>query len=195
MVFETAMLSWLIGKKDQAKRGEDSVWMSGAARLKGIRGVAERFVKDGHSVVVVALTLPDFDDLVRELDQYKPLPCRDLFGLDSLRRQLARAGSVAVSLANVLSTDVKPVTTVPVEILVCGRNFLRAADESILRFADLIGTNAQVAFHLSLDDEVLKDYVGSLKQVLGRLGLSENEAISSPMVTRAVARALSRKRS
>lgn len=53
-------------------------------------------------------------------------------------------------------------TSVPVEFIICGRNDTQAADESILRFADLTGTNAKATFHLSLDDAILSDYVGSL---------------------------------
>ena len=169
------------------------MWMSSAARLRGIRREVERLSGEGRSVVVVALTLPVFDDLVRELAQYKPLLCRDLFGLDALRGQLDRAGSVAIALANVLSTDVKPSPSVGVEFLVCGRSEAQAPDESIVRFADLLGTNARVAFHLSLDDVLLRDYVGSLKPLLGGLSLSEDEAISSPMVTRAIARVQAKK--
>jgi hypothetical protein len=153
----------------------------------------ERLTAEGRSVIVVALTLPAFDDLVRELAPHKPLLCRDLFGLDILRGQFFQAGTVAVALANILSTDVQASTTVPVEFLVCGRHVAPTDDESILRFADLIGTQARVAFHLSLDDLLLKEYVGSLKHLLGRLNISENEAISSPMVTRAIARARARR--
>ena len=169
--------------------------MSGVAKMTGIRREVERLTKEGRSVVVVALTLPVFDELVRELDPHKPVLCRELFGLDALRAQLARAGFVTVALGNVLSTDVKPVTSVPVEILVCGRNNARAADDAIVRFADLIGPNARVAFHLALDDEVLKDYIGTLKPLLARLEAPQDEAISSPMVTRAIAGAQSKKSS
>jgi hypothetical protein len=189
------MLDWLFGKKDQAIRAEDSVWMSSVAKMTGIRREVERLAKGGRSVVVVAWTLAAFDELVRELDPHKPILCRDLFGLDALRAQLARAGSVAIALGNALSTDVKPVTSVPVEILVCGRNDLRSADDSIVRFADLIGPNARVAFHLALDDELLKDYIGTLKPLLARLEVPQDEAISSPMVTRAIAGAQSKKSS
>jgi len=188
------MLSWLFGnKKDQAPRGEDSVWMSGAARLKGIGREVERLAKEGHCVVVVAWTLVTFDELVRDLEQRKPLLCRDLFGFDALRGQLTVSGSVAIALANILSTDVKPLTSVPVDILVYGRNDSRAFDDAIVRFADLIGANARLAFHLSLDDALLKDYIGTLKQLLTRLDVPEDEAISSPMVTRAIARAQAKK--
>jgi preprotein translocase subunit SecA len=189
------MLSWLFGnKKDQATRGEDSVWMAGAARLKGIGREIERLAQDGHCLVVVAWTLVTFDELVRELEQRKPLLCRDLFGFDRLRGQLTVPGSVAIALANILSTDVKSLTSVPVDILVYGRNDSRAVDDAIVRFADLIGPNARVAFHLSLDDALLKHYIGTLKQLLTRLDVPEGEAISSPIVTQAIARAQAKKR-
>jgi hypothetical protein len=116
----TPMFSWLFGKKDQATRGEDAVGLSDAARLNRILCEVERLVKQGCSVVVVAWTLPTFDHLARALDQYKPLLCRDLFGFDALRAQLARAGSVAVALANTLSSDVKTLTDLPVVLLVYG---------------------------------------------------------------------------
>ena len=167
--------------------------MSSAARLTGICREIERLTKEGRSVVVVAWTVPALDELVREMEPHKPVLCRDLFGLDALRAQLARAGSVSIALGNVLSSDVKPVMSVPAEILVCGRNDLRAADDAIVGFADLIGANARVAFHVSLDDPLIKHYVGTLKPLLARLDVAEDEAISSPMVTRAIGQAQSKK--
>ena len=189
------MLSWLFGKKDQATRAEDLVWMSDPARLGGIRREVERLTHEKRSVVVVALTLTAFDDLARELASHAPSLCRDLFGLDMLRSQITRAGSVTVALANILSTDVRPATSVPVEFLVCGRNDIQAADESLLRFADIVGPTASVTFHLSLDDALLSNYIGTIKPLLAKLGLSEDEAISNPMVTRAIANARSKKSS
>ena len=158
--YDAPVLSWLFGTKDQATRGEDCMWMSGAARLKGIGREIERLAKDCPSIVVVAWTLPAFDELARELERHKPLLCRDLFGFDALHSQLTRTGSVAVALATTLSSDVKPPTTVPVEILVCGRNDLRATDDTLVGFADVIGANARVTFHLALDDALLRDYIG-----------------------------------
>ena len=170
------MLSWLFGKTDQAIRAEDSVWMSDPARLRGIRREVARLTREKRSAVVVALTLAAFDDLVRELGQYKPSLCRDLFGLDVLRSQLARPGSITVALGNILSTDAKPSTSVPVEFIVCGRNDIQAADESLLRFADLVGPTATVTFPPSLDDALLSDYIGTIKPRLTKMGLCEEES-------------------
>jgi hypothetical protein len=171
-----SMLSWLFGKKDQATRGEDCVWMSVAARLKGIGREVERLAKDGCSIVVVAWTLPAFDELARELERHKPLLCRDLFGFDALRAQLSRAGAVAIALGNTVSSDPKTETSVAVEILVCGRNAARATDDAIIRFADLVGVNARVTFHVSMDDALLKDYIATLKPLLYRLDVPHDES-------------------
>jgi hypothetical protein len=167
--------------------------MSDSARLKGIVREIDRLTKERRHVVVVAWTLPIFDTLARDLDYHRPLLCRDLFQADVLRSQLARVPLVAVALANTLSSDVKPVTSVPVEILVWGRNEMRSADDAIPRFADRIGANARVAFHLSLDDALLKDYVGTLSRFLAGLDVPQEEAISSAMVTRAITRAQKKK--
>lgn len=189
------MLSWLFDKKDQATRAEDSVWVSNASRLRGIRREVERLSGAKRSVVVVALTLMAFDDLARELTPHAPSLCRDLFGLDTLRSQITRPGSVTVALANILSADVKPTTSVPVDFIICGRNDIQAVDELLLRFADLVGPTASITFHLSLDDAFLSGYIGTIKPLLAKLGLSEDEAISNPMVTRAIANARSKKSS
>lgn len=92
-------------------------------------------------------------------------------------------------MADVLSGEGKSLTSVPVEVLICGRNELRSADDTIVRFADQLGANARVVFHLSLDDRLLKDYVGTLSQLLSRLQVPQDEKISSPLVTRAIANA------
>lgn len=184
----------VIWKKDHVKHGEDFVWLSDAARLNGILREVERLVKQGCSVVVVAWTLPTFDHMARALDQYKPLLCRDLFGFDALRARLARAGTVAVALAYTLSSDVKTLTDLPVVLLVYGQNDMRATDDAIVRFADLVGPNVRVAFHLSLDDALLKDYIGKLKSLLIGLDVPPDEAMSHPMVTRAIAGAQAKKR-
>jgi preprotein translocase subunit SecA len=70
---------------------------------------------------------------------------------------------------------------------------LRAADDNIVRFADMIGANARVAFHLSLNDALLKDYIGMLKPRLTRLDVPQDEAIAHSMVTRAIVGAQAKK--
>lgn len=162
--------------------------MSPAARMQGLRREVERATGAGGSALVVAWTLAEVDELVAALTPPPPLRCRDRFEGAGLGRQLARAGSVAVALAAALRPDMEPGPGVPVEVLVCGRNDARTADETIVGVADRLGGRARVTFHLSLDDALLQRQAASVKPLLARLGLTEGEAISNPRVSRAIAR-------
>jgi hypothetical protein len=189
------MLDWLFGKKERAVRAEDSVWISNGARLRGIRREVDRLVAEKKSTVVVALAREDFDTLARELAQHNPSHCRDLFGLAKLQNKVNRAGSVTIALADVLSASAhqKAEGDTPVDFIVCGRGDSRAADEALLRFADIFGPTTKISFHVSLDDRILSEHVGKIKPLLARLGLSEDDAISSPVVTRAIGNARRKK--
>ncbi|MBI2754797.1 MAG: hypothetical protein HYX46_14985 [Betaproteobacteria bacterium] len=181
------MLKWLFGSKaGEAARGEDSVWMTGAARLKGLSREVGTLAKAGRSVLVVALTLAAFDELEAALAPHQPVRCADIFARDALRSSLSRAGAVAVALSGALPADLKPGTDASVDILVYGRNDSRAADEAIVRFADALGPNAHIGFHLSLEDPLLQSFTGSLKPLLEKLGMREDEPIAHAMVTRAI---------
>lgn len=96
-------------------------------------------------------------------------------------------------MGNTVSSEAKTETSIPVEILICGRNAARASDDAIIRFADLVGVNARVTFHVSMGDALLKDYIATLKPLLNRLDVPHDEAISSSMVTRAIAQVQAKK--
>ena len=181
------MLKWLFGSRaGGAACGEDSVWMTDAARLKGVRREVGTLAEAGRSVLVVALKLAALDELATALAPHQPARCADIFARDALRSSLSRAGSVAVALSGALPVDLKPTSGASVDILVYGRNDVRAADEAVVRFADALGPNAHIGFHLSLEDPLLRTLVGSLKPLLEKLGMHEDEPISHAMVTRAI---------
>ena len=181
------MLKWLFGSaKGGAARGEDCVWMSHAARLKGLDREVGVLAEAERSVLVVALTLAVLDELEASLAGRQPSRCADLFGKEALRERLSTAGSATIALSGVLGSDVKAPATNGVDILVVGRNDSRAADEAILGFADALGPNAHIVFHLSLDDPLLKAFGGTLVPMLEKLGMTEDEPIEHAMVTRAI---------
>ena len=93
---------------------------------------------------------------------------------------------MTVALSGALPLDVKPGSDVGVDVVVCGRDDSRAADDAILRFADALGASAHVTFHLSLEDPLLQQLGGSLKPLLERLGRKPDEPIAHAMVTRAI---------
>lgn len=181
------MFDWLKKKASQAARVDDCAWMSHAARVRGMRREVERLAAEKRSVVVVAPTMAAFDKLAEELSAQQPLLCRDLFERDSLRRALDAGPVIAIAMSGALPAESKPGSAPQVDILVHGRSDSRAADEAIVGFADTLGPGARVTFHLSLDDPLLQQHGAKLKPVFATLGMSEDEAVSSPVLSRALA--------
>jgi preprotein translocase subunit SecA len=177
------------GKAEPAERGEDSVWRTRAARLDGIAREVAALAQADRSVVAVALALPALEELERALSAHRPARCADVFARESLRANLARGGTVTVALSGALPLDVKPAAEVGVDVVVYGRNATRAADEAIERFADALGANAHLTFHLSLEDPLLEQFGATLKPLLEKLGMKPDEPIAHAMVTRAIANA------
>jgi preprotein translocase subunit SecA len=177
------------GKESAARRGEDSVWMTRAARIDGIAREVAALAEADRSVVAVALTLPALDELERALSAHQPARCADVFAKESLRANLARGGTVTVALSGALPLDVKPGADTGIDVVVHGRNATRAADEAIERFADALGANAHITFHLSLEDSLLEQFGATLQPILKKLGMKPDEPIAHAMVTRAIANA------
>ena len=182
------------GKKEAAQRGEDTVWMDHAARCRGVVREVAALAGAERSVVVVAPTLAALDELEPMLAAHQPVRCADIFAKDGLRLNLSRAGAVAVALSGALPLDLKPGPEIGVDVLVYGRGDTRAADDAIVRFADSLGANAHITFHLALDDKLLQEFAGSIQPILEKLGLKADEPIVNSMVTRAIRNAQEKKR-
>jgi hypothetical protein len=174
------------GGDEGATRAADSVWLDHGARMRGIARAAGTLAAEGRSVLVVALSSGALDELAAAAAPLQPKRCVDLFERDALRRHLERPGAVAVVLPGALPTDGALAGSVPLELLVCGRNDRRRADEAIARVADILSPDARVTFHLALDDPLIARFGSEIGPILGRLGLSADEAIQHPMVTRAI---------
>ena len=182
------------GKKgESAQQGEDTVWMDRAARKRGVVREVAALAEAERSVVVVSPTLAGLDELEALLAAHKPLRCADIFAKDGLRLNLSRAGTVAVAASGALPLDLKPGPDIGVDVVVCGRSDTRAADDAIVRFADSLGPNAHITFHLALDDNLLQEFSGSIKPLLEKLGLSPDEPITHAMVTRSIRSAQEKK--
>src|SRR5258706_12127145 len=160
------------GKGDAAQRGEDTVWMNHAARLRGMSREVAALAEAERSVVVVALTHAALEELCGAFAAHEPMRCADVFAKDGLRLNLSRKGSVAIALSGALPLDLKPGAEIGVDVVVYGRNDTRAADDAIVRFADALGPNANIAFHLSLEDRLMQQFAGSIQPLLEKLGMS-----------------------
>ena len=184
------MLKRLFGKgnksiPDSAARGEDNVWVTHQARLNGIKDQTARLVAAGSCVIMVALTRHALEELVTALAAFNPVRCEDVFSRSALTEQIERGSCITVALASALPAELSP-PSLPVDILVYGRHDLRAQDDFIVAFADRLGSVAQITFHLSFDDPLLVGQVSTLKPLLEKLGMSDDEAIVASMVTRSI---------
>jgi hypothetical protein len=173
------------GKGGAAQRGEDTVWMNHAARLRGVSREVAALADAERSVVVVALTLAALDELSAVLAAHQPVRCADIFAKDGLRLNLSRKGTVAVALSGALPLDLTPAEDIGVDVLVVGRNDSRAADA--------LGPNAHITFHLSLEDKLLQEFGGPIQPILEKLGMSADEPIAHAMMTRSIKNAQQKK--
>ena len=184
------MFGWFGKKKtDHAERGEDCVWMSDAARIEGMRREVERVKAAGSNAVIVASTIGAFERMAEALAPHQPLLYRDRFERGALQRALEGSRVVAIVMAAALPTEAKPDANARCDFLVFGRHNTRKADDAIVQAIDLLGRGVRVTFHLSLDDPLLQQHGQSLKPVLEKLGMSADEAVTSPYLTRAIANA------
>jgi hypothetical protein len=180
------VFGWLRRKNDEATRGEDQVWQSDAARVTGIRREVERAAKSGN-VVVVAPKMVAFDQIAEALAPLEPRLCRDQFERTALHQALEGKGVVAVATPSGLPNQVKPGSNARAELLVVGRNDARSADDAIVQAADLLGARSSITFHLSFEDPLLHQHVAKFQPLFAKLGITADEPLSSPIMSRAIA--------
>lgn len=165
---------FLFGGKSIVETLNDRIWLTDAARWRGIQDELHDRAAVCSGVLLVA-QFPDTRDAL--------LPLRNEVD-----------GHCEVRLASELSSDLASYWPVdesrPAFVLVAERHPLRSKDKHVVEFAGELPGKAQVAFHLSLEDALLKAFLGpQIEQLLRQLGMDENESIDSRMVSRRIAAA------
>jgi len=185
-------------KAERAARHEDHVWANDAARTSGFVRDALRLAEEGRSVLAATRSTQVFHELATLMEAQRPAQCKDLFGQNELSTRLDQANAITIALTSALP---HPAPAAPhpsrgsqpsphVEILVFGRHERRTEDDAVLAFADSLGARARVTFHLSFEDPLLRRHAGAqIQELLGKLGMSNDEAIAHSMVTRAIEKA------
>ena len=75
-------------------------------------------------------------------------------------------------------------------IIVAEHHPLRSRDEQLIASGGEITCEAQLTFHISLDDPLLIHFgVGSIRQLYQRLEVDEETALDNPLITRAISQA------
>lgn len=186
--------SWLLGgSAGKNVPQSEQIWMTGrvrdeqvVARLKGAAPEArvilvvhfredfdalqDRLRRDRVDLEEIEPRSPDhFEDLVRS-------PGRYLVYSDALKPQ------------GVAST--RPAANAPLELLMVSRPVRHTVDEQILAFARELASPVQLQVFSSLDDLLVRGFSGNrVRELLKTLGMAEEEAIESAMVTRQIRKA------
>ncbi|QDT54195.1 preprotein translocase subunit SecA [Caulifigura coniformis] len=165
------------GKPRRLEERPDRLWMTADARFEGLRSEAIARSTGGADAVLLVAHFPDvlarLDEMVGQRSW--AVPCRAVPASD-LSRELAFAARLDESAV--------------IDLLVAERHPLPSVDEELLEFARGLPCRCRMAHVLSLEDPVLKAFAGDrTRDILRRLGMKEDEAIESAMVTRQIRKA------
>lgn len=152
----------------------DRIWMSQQAKFIGIRTELEE--RSGSDSVAVLLIAHFADTLER---------------LDAIASESSGGSPVTATLAENLSLDIASGLnldeTATIDLIVAERHPLLEVDETLMQFAEELTCKCRVAHHLSLDDPLIDMFAGEWVQgMLKKLGMKEDEAIESNMVSRSI---------
>ncbi|MHB8901071.1 MAG: hypothetical protein ACYC6Y_20170 [Thermoguttaceae bacterium] len=171
------LLDWITGSGNNVEEVEDFIWLTKAAKSSGIiRAIIERLA--GTESPTVLLAVAHFDGCLADVRQLL-----ESYGIDDSRVFALRADhlpSVEDSLMTLEASD-------RVAMVVAERHPLPQRDRALVEFARQSRCRFRIEHHLSLEDPLLKRFAGEwTRNVLVRLGMTEDEAIQSSMVTRRV---------
>jgi preprotein translocase subunit SecA len=169
-------LDSLFGKK-KARRVEvvdDRIWMSTDAKF---RGLAKEVVERSNSGSVAILLVAHFPDVLARLNEIA-----DRQNLD-VPVKAVPANDLTTTLAATLNLD----ESATLDIIVGERHPLPSVDDRLEAFAAELPCRCRFSHHVSLDDAVLEAFAGEwVRNILEKLGMSEDEAIESAMVSRRI---------
>jgi hypothetical protein len=185
------LLNWLV-KRQVTVAGEDSVWVTAAARLEGLCARVARHAAD-RQVIALAHFPRSLEALTEALAPGVSFE-RARYESDVASCLTApRTGSVCLALVSQLPAALPTVSGEPttrVSFLVAERHPLRSQDEIVETLAGALPQPASVRFHLALDDELLERFAGErLNALLEQLGVAEDEELSHSGISGAIKRA------
>lgn len=152
----------------------DVIWLNTSAKLKGIRkDVAAQTSLGVSGVLLVA----HFEDVLVQLFK--------------IAAEHGNNIPIKVSLAKDLSADLvsewSANESATIAIIVGERHPLPKHDDEVQQFAESLRGQVQLIRHISLEDPLMKAFAGEwVKKTLLSLGMAEDEAIESQMVSRRI---------
>lgn len=158
------------GGSSNVRTLDDHIWLSQEAKLHGLKKEVES-LQDADAVLLVA----HFSDVLEQM--------RDV-------QESARIDS-DVCLAEDLSDRIVDGWGLREDstllIVVGERHPLSSPDKRIQEFAEGLRCRCRIVFHLSFEDPLMEFFgTESLKPMLQRLGMRDDEALTSGMVTKRI---------
>jgi len=150
----------------------DRIWLSQNAKISGIKQQI-RQQTDSAAILLVA----HFEETLQQL--------RSITAGDNADTpvQLVLAENFTSEITSRLKTD----ETSIIDLIVAERHPLKSADDALMLCAAGLPCRCRVAYHLSLEDPLLKLFVGEfVEKMLESLGMKEDEPIESQMVSRRI---------
>ena len=152
----------------------DHIWMTTDAKFTGLAKDAEERSKSETIAILLVAHFPDVLARLEELvdRQTWDVPCKAVLASD-----------LKTDLATSLNLDESAI----IDVIFGERHPLLSVDDRIEEFADVLPCRCGSSHDVSLEDAVLKDFASDwVKTTLGKMGLNEDEAIESPMVSRRI---------
>jgi hypothetical protein len=151
----------------------DVIWLNTSAKFKGIR---KDVVAQKSLGVAGVLLVAHFDDVLEELHKI----AADTTDIP-----------IKVSLAKDLSSDLvsewSANESATIAVIVGERHPLPKHDDEVQQFAESLPVQVRLIRHVSLEDPLMKAFAGEwVKNLLGKMGMAEDEAIESNMVSRRI---------
>lgn len=168
------LFDWFAGKS-KVEIANERIWLTREAKIAGIQKEVAEAIADteGPNAIVVA---GYFNDCLEQLQAA-------VGGFDPDRVLVACADA----LAGRMPTDVVTDESRSILIIVGERHPLPAHNEGVKDFARSLPCRSRIVYHASLEDPLLKRFAGDwVQSVLRKLGMKEDEAIESRMVTRRI---------
>ena len=170
------LFSFLFGNrpKSTVELVPDRIWLSQQARYNGIRQELEA---RSEAAPIATLLIAHFADTLEQLNDI----------VSGFRGTYPVTATLAETLSANRAAQLKLDETEIIDVIVAERHPLPSVDAQLIQFAETLPCRCRVVHYLSLEDPLLKLFAGEwVGQVLTKLGMTENEAIESPMVSRRV---------
>lgn len=155
----------------------DHIWMTTDAKFAGLAKDAKE--RPGSETVAIFF-VAHFPDVLARLEAI-------------VSNQAWEVPCLAVSATNLkkdLAARLKLENSAVIDVIVAERHPLASVDDQLEEFAEELPCRCRFSHHVSLDDAMMKVFAGdSVKALLRQLGMREDEAIESTMVSRRIRKA------